>query len=367
MIRHLAAGVLLAALTPSLLAAQGGWALDLSAGRALYDPVAAQITANNVMLGVRYDGNRPLWFYLSGGVPLGSEDPRWGAGGIGGRIGLDREPFWVGMELGSHLYGYGYMAADTATWDLGGGATLELLPSIFVQQGILGLAAHSGLLQHTAALSDTTLTNRVHDSAVQVLLTPRPALTVMAEGRYVRAAEGNYPYAGGTAQLLQEWGSVWVLGGRWLSEDIPTPVYGMGGSVRLGSRFELHASWQQEARDPLYWNSPRQTWMVRLSHHLGRSRARLAPILPQTQDGRVLIRIPLDASETTPYILGDFTSWEPVPMVRSGPYWTVTLPVAPGVYRYGFRSENGTWFVPSSVPGQVDDGMGGSSAVLIVP
>ncbi len=367
---HFLAAVLLAALTPVALAAQTGWTLDLSAGRALYNPIAAQdrIGVNNLMLGVRYESDRPLWFYLSGGIPLGSEDPRWGAGGAGGWIGREWGAFSVGLDLGSHLYGYGYMDADTANWNFGGGATLELLPGMFLRQGMLGLAVHSGLVQHTAALPDTTITRRVHDSGAQLSLTPFPAFTITAEGRYLRApSEEGYPYAGGTAEFLHERGSMWLVGGRWLSEDLPTPVYGVGGSVRLGSRIELHASWQQEASDPLYWNSPRRTWTLRVSHRLGRSSERAAPLLPRTADGRVVIRIPLEDATTAPYILGDFTDWQPVPMVRSDRYWMVALAIAPGVYRYGFRTESGEWFIPASVPGQVDDGMGGTSAVLIVP
>jgi hypothetical protein len=39
---------------------------------------------------------------------------------------------------------------------------------------------------------------------------------------------------------------------------------------------------------------------------------------------------------------------------------------APGVYHYAFVAEDGTWFVPESVPGRQDDGMGGHVAVLVV-
>ena len=40
--------------------------------------------------------------------------------------------------------------------------------------------------------------------------------------------------------------------------------------------------------------------------------------------------------------------------------------LAPGVYHYAFVAEDGTWFVPESVPGRQDDGMGGHTAVLVV-
>ena len=53
-------------------------------------------------------------------------------------------------------------------------------------------------------------------------------------------------------------------------------------------------------------------------------------------------------------------------MEREGDEWVVRLPLAPGAYRYAFRSATGEWFVPSSTPGRRDDGMGGHVAVLMV-
>ncbi|HEY8485417.1 MAG TPA: hypothetical protein VIL13_12465 [Longimicrobiales bacterium] len=42
------------------------------------------------------------------------------------------------------------------------------------------------------------------------------------------------------------------------------------------------------------------------------------------------------------------------------------MKVAPGVYHYAFVTADGKWFVPESVPGRKDDGMGGHVAVLVV-
>jgi hypothetical protein len=55
-----------------------------------------------------------------------------------------------------------------------------------------------------------------------------------------------------------------------------------------------------------------------------------------------------------------------VPMQRDGSRWTYAAQLAPGVYHYAFVAEDGTWFVPESVPGRQDDGMGGHVAVLVV-
>jgi hypothetical protein len=53
-------------------------------------------------------------------------------------------------------------------------------------------------------------------------------------------------------------------------------------------------------------------------------------------------------------------------MARDGSRWTYTAHLDPGVYHYSFVGEDGTWFVPESVPGRQSDGMGGYVAVLVV-
>jgi len=44
----------------------------------------------------------------------------------------------------------------------------------------------------------------------------------------------------------------------------------------------------------------------------------------------------------------------------------IRVPLTAGVYHYAFRSAGGEWFVPASVVGRRDDGMGGHVAVLVV-
>ena len=53
-------------------------------------------------------------------------------------------------------------------------------------------------------------------------------------------------------------------------------------------------------------------------------------------------------------------------MEREGDHWVYRVAVAPGVYNYAFVGADGTWFVPESVPGRKDDGMGGFVAVVVV-
>ena len=64
--------------------------------------------------------------------------------------------------------------------------------------------------------------------------------------------------------------------------------------------------------------------------------------------------------------MADFSRWQPVAMTASGEWWTASVSLPTGVHHYVFRTAAGTLVVP---PGArtVDDGFGGTSAVLVVP
>jgi len=65
-------------------------------------------------------------------------------------------------------------------------------------------------------------------------------------------------------------------------------------------------------------------------------------------------------------VVGGFSDWEPVSMDRTGGTWTARVPVAPGVYHFGFRVD-GDWVVPDRAPGVVSDDWGRENATLVVP
>src|SRR5262249_55899724 len=133
-----------------------------------------------------------------------------------------------------------------------------------------------------------------------------------------------------------------------------------------GQRSTIWGSIRQEAPDPLYWNSVRRTWSVGITHRLGRA----APAFiatPHFEPDGVVIHIPVaDAPGDMLLIAGDFNEWKPMPMVRENDQWTIRLQLPKGVYHYAFRAARGDWFVPASVAGRRDDGMGGQVAVLVV-
>lgn len=64
-------------------------------------------------------------------------------------------------------------------------------------------------------------------------------------------------------------------------------------------------------------------------------------------------------------IAGDFTNWEPVPMVRDDGVWKVLLPVEPGAHHFAFRVD-GDWFVPEDAPGRSLDEWGLPQMILLL-
>jgi len=151
-----------------------------------------------------------------------------------------------------------------------------------------------------------------------------------------------------------------------LRERRPTSALGRRQTLALRNA-TLWGSVRQETPDPLYWNALRRTWSVGITRRLGRAAPVLLAAPRADADGGVVIRVPVaDAPGDALFIAGDFNQWMPVQMQRDGSEWTIRLPIAKGVYHYAFRSARGTWFVPASIPGRRDDGMGGQVAVLLV-
>lgn len=351
---------------PLVAEAQAPWMLDVAAGYSRPHAAAAAPLgeAGSLMLGVRRNPDEAQTTYLYGGVPFDTAGVLWLAAGARRRPAREVGGLTLGAEAGLHLLGY---RDAVPTW--AGGATLELLPFLQAERGPLSMELRSGVVQHTDLYAGTASTRRVHDSGVRLGIAPAPGVRLLGEARYVRAPEDGYPFVGATLEAVRGRAAAWLVAGRWLSDSLPTPIYGVGAAWQLGGRWEIHALWQQEARHPLYWNPPRRAWSVGVSRVLGRRSAAVPLLAAPVRDaeGRITLRIPLAEAPSAPFVLGDFTGWRPVPMQREGEFWSVRLAIEPGVYRYGFQDAEGRWFLPPSVTQRVDDGMGGTSGLLVVP
>lgn len=349
-------------LAPAALSAQ--WTVEAAAGRAVHDPVSARVSTTSASLGVAYEAGAG-WGYVSGGAPLEGAGPGWGAGGVGGWLGIHRG----GVQLGVSAAGHGYAYGESGPNPSGSGATVELLPTISWTRGAVTAELSSGFSGAVDALGDSTDQRGFHDSAARLSFAPAEGLTVGGDARWVRGEGGEWPYAGGSAELSRPWGGAWAYAGAWLDEEHPNPsaAYGVGVRVRVLHRTDVQASVRQEPFEPLYWTAPRRTWSVSLSRSLGRRAQRApAPPVPDFANGWAIFRLPMAEHAEPPMVLGDFSEWQPVAMTPEGREWVARVRVQPGAYHYAFRTADGQTVVPDGIP-SVDDGFGGRSAVLVVP
>jgi hypothetical protein len=342
------------------------WTVEAAAGRAVHDPVAARVSTTSAWLGVAYESADVGWGYLSGGAPLEGGGPGWGAGGAGGWIGLRRGVLQLGLSASGHGYAYDSAGPNPA----GNGGTVELRPTVVYRRGIVSAEVSSGFAGAYDALGDSSDTRGFHDSAARVALTLAEGVTVGGDARYVRGEGGDWPYAGGSAELRQPWGAAWAYAGAWLADEQPEPTaaYGVGVRVRVLPRTDVMANVRQEPFEPLYWNTPRRSWGLSLRRTLGREARRALPAarLPDVSGGWAVFRLPMTEHPQPPMVMGDFSDWRPVAMTAEGREWVARVRVQPGAHHYAYRLPDGSTMVPPGVP-SVDDGFGGRSAVVVVP
>lgn len=368
MIRRFAISLpmLAALLTPRALAAQGWWA-EAAAGRAVSDPVSSRVGGAVASLGVEYgDSVTVRWLYAEAGTPLGGDGAAWGAAGAGSWLGIGRGDFTAGASLGAHAFGYG--AADSVS--SGGGVTLEALPTLTWTRGLLRGEVASGVIYTTDVGVDSGQSRAVSESSARLIATAAEGVELSAEGRFLHAKDGNWPYFGAAAQTERGRWVGWAYAGGWGGADFPSPrlAFGVGGSVRYGQA-RLEVGIRQEPMDPVYLSTPRRTWTVQLGHRIGRAPRAVQPapaFLPAVASGMAVFRLPRKEYPQPPSVIGDFTAWKPVAMTEDGDDWTASIRLAAGAHHYGFQAADGTIFTPPGVP-TVDDGFGGTSAVLVVP
>jgi hypothetical protein len=88
-------------------------------------------------------------------------------------------------------------------------------------------------------------------------------------------------------------------------------------------------------------------------------------VVAQTPRGawvRMLVNAPAAARVE---IVGDFTVWEPVPMLLRGDRWEAELEVPAGAHHYGYLVD-GEWYVPEDERSVVADEWGRTSAILMI-
>jgi len=314
---------------------------------------------------LRYDTRIGSWVYGAGALPAGDGGTLWAAGGTGARA-IFASPAGGRARVGADLGGHGFWFRDRVVALSGTGAAVDAMPFVRMAIGTAFVEGGGGWRGQTLSFAGVRENRGVFETGARAGRGYGGSLRVEGTVRWVHATEATYPFVGATLAYQGGTVDVWGYTGKWLAADLDDSVWGAGSGVRLSASTAIWGSVRQEAPDPLYWNPTRRTWSIGLTRRLGRIASPLVPV-ERSQTGVVVVRLSAgDTPAGTVSIAGDFNNWEPVPMQREGGDWVARLPLAPGVYHYGFRSSTGEWFVPASVAGRRDDGMGGHQAVLVV-
>ncbi|HEX2218857.1 MAG TPA: glycogen-binding domain-containing protein [Gemmatimonadales bacterium] len=356
------------------------WRASARFGRVAYEGAPAGNSASSsAVLGLGRTGSSD-WIGASAALPL-SEDPFWAVLGGWTRAGGRGA---AGLLLDATGHGFVQRASATSTpapspfpvpsqppvpveSDLSGeGAGGELMVGAFAAGRAVRVEARGGVAAQRSRLGGVVQGRAIPTGDIRLSF-PLTPISLGAESRAWADDGVTHTYLGGTLGWargpVQLWGSI----GRWVSGGLDRTAWSAGAGAEVAPGLELQAGGRGNAFDPLYLSATGSSVWTGISLRVGGGRAVRAPVPVRTRDGASVIAIPARSSSGAPSVAGDFTGWKPVPMQREGSRWTYTTRLAPGVYHYAFVAEDGSWFVPESVAGRQDDGMGGHVAVLVVP
>lgn len=373
-------GALVAA--PGALTAQTGWEMEARGGELRTGPGAP--ASSSLGMGLRYI--RPdVLLSFGGGLPMSGSGAVWGEAGAWKRLGIEVGPVFVGADLtGSGVLLQERVAAErrrpgflglvpgTSTEEeaartAAAAGAVQAMPMVGVGPPGLRLEGRTGASYYVASMAGQTADRTVVLSDLALRAAPVPAVALESRLSRFGAPERADMQASLMVQLTHDRASLWASAGHWFSEqdEAGTP-WSAGARIALSSRATLSASARRTTFDPLYLTPPQTAWSAGLSVALGPREVAAPPIPAAYLDGRATIRLPASEARGRPHVAGDFNDWRPEPMTRDGDAWIATFPMDPGVYTYAFVTADDEWYVPESVPGRRDDGMGGTVAVLVV-
>jgi len=355
------------------------WRASAQAGRirSALDPAASESFA----LGLQYD-DPTTGLRLTGGVPIRSDNPFSGGASAWKRLSVRHRGVLAGLDLA----GSAFLAVDRADQpaaplpgpfdppspvpvDRSGHAFAgQAMPVLGYEGADIQLHARAGVSRYAATFGEQRSDRSVRLADLQLTVTPASSLAIVPVVRRVQApGEAASTFAGVSAVTASTLGSLWASVGQWSGGRSEGTPWSVGGRLQLHPLVSLDAAVRRDTFDPLYLQPAQTSWSIGLSVLVsGRARPVAPPVPAAYVNGRATIRLPVSAASTRPSIAGDFNAWNPVPMEREGDRWTYTVALPRGVYNYAFVGADGTWFVPESVPGRKDDGMGGQVAVLVV-
>ncbi|MCH7532335.1 MAG: glycogen-binding domain-containing protein [Gemmatimonadetes bacterium] len=220
----------------------------------------------------------------------------------------------------------------------------------------------------------------------------------------VRTIDHDLWRVGGTTELLVGSGNTWfgleggahhtsggtytagglrlILGGTQAAAELRVDVWDTPGGtettgglaivIPVSGRWTLRGFLGRSEPDPMTLAEPGSgsggLLLGRTVYRGGTTtrRASLYQIVGSTDTGaRVRISVVAPATATRVEVMGDFSLWDAVPMLRDGDRWTVVLEIGNGTYHFGFLVD-GEWFVPDDASDVVPDEWGRRNATLVI-
>jgi hypothetical protein len=395
--RTVVAVVLLGAALPLTVTAQdGGVTLELGAARAFPPSGTDARQASYGLLGVRAERWTPagsgVWGAAYGARALDAGASNWGSANVGGQI-------WLGLlgrlDLGVGASGYGFTVSEpfshrAVTGQVTPGARVRLGRALLLVKGVAGWGRSIIEVRQTdVERLDRHGIDRVAPESDQVrirraenelwLRGVEPEFRVLVGRGIASLSAGVFESPRGTYRKVAATvaGSLGLgLGVAWTASaaawDTPIGRELSGGvmvSVPFGGSWSARATGVRAEPSPLILTRGASQGGVTLSRHFwsaGRGSGATSPVARVDGAGTVDFKITLAGADRVD-VLGDFTSWEAVPMRRDGDDWTATVSVAPGVYHFGFLVD-GEWFLPDDgIEGRVSDEWGRENGTLFVP
>jgi hypothetical protein len=362
-------------------AAAQEWHVSAQAGRirSALDPA----TSESFALGLQYD-DPTTGLRLTGGVPMHSAEALRGGASAWKRLSVHRRGLLAGLDVA----GNAFVAVDRPVQGTSSGPLPgpfdpptplsadrsghafagQALPVLGYEASAIQLQMRAGVSRYSATFGDQRSSRTVRLADLQATITPTSSLAIVPVMRRFQApGELAAVFTGVSAMTASSSASLWASVGQWTGGGSAGNPWSVGGRLALHPRLSLDGAVRRDTFDPLLLQPALTSWNIGLSVLAsGRARAVAPPVPAAYENGRATIRLPISATTTRPSIAGDFNAWHAVPMEREGDQWTYTVAVARGVYNYAFVGTDGAWFVPESVPGRKDDGMGGHVAVVVV-
>lgn len=377
LIRALLPALLVCGVAPAALTAQR-WTAEARLGHLDFRLSPTEVPpATSLALGLAFSADDHR-LDLTAGVPTGEEDPLWGAVSLRDRSEVTLGALTLGVEGAGQAFVQRYSRSiespggpfqpptigEEAAY--GWGVAAEALPFAAFEAGAFRVEGRAGASFYQNALDDRSASRTVGLGDLRIVAAATERLALTGEARHFIAEDGSWTFAGVGALAVLEGTDVWATVGHWLDAGVSGTPWSVGAALRLAERLDLLAEGREDVLDPVYGSMPRRSWSVALRVRLAEPPPPAEPV-PAAYDGvTATIALAADDAGRGPRIAGDFNGWTAEPMVRDGDRWVWRGRLEPGVYEYAFVAPDDEWFVPPSVPGRKDDGMGGWVALLVV-